>query len=274
MQAPSDFDGVTEIHRFYRKGPKPGIASGMALGIHRRLLYRKVAQYGIERATVFIADKKTSGVHPRPQPPALQVVDSSAVHGWHATWEEKTTTKFATSNLSKENDMQSLEGSFKYLIYAPKGEIEGVLLHRGGEPLQLVIDKHDVEGAEAFHGVAAGQTVKVRATESTPSPKGKPSHPVYDFKALESVDGMKPTKRKPKLGAAYQGTVVRLNYAKHGEANGVVLDSGDFIHTRPDGMKLLRLQVGDAVEADGDAQRLADDTGWAVDATTVNGKTT
>jgi len=63
-----------------------------------------------------------------------------------------------------------------------------------------------------------------------------------------------------------------VNFARHGEANGVVLDSGDFIHTKPEGMKRLRLKIGDAVEADGDAQRLADDTGWAVDATSVNGR--
>jgi hypothetical protein len=173
----------------------------------------------------------------------------------------------------KANSMQSLEGSFQYLIYAPKGEIEGVLLHCGDKPLQLVIDKHDVEAAEAFDGVTRGQSIKVRATKSRPSPKGESSHAVFDFVLLESVDGMKPAKRKPSPGAAYQGKVVRFNFAKHGEANGVVLDTGDFIHTKPDGMKLLRLRIGANVEAEGDAQRLADDSGWAVDATSVNGKT-
>jgi hypothetical protein len=134
-----------------------------------------------------------------------------------------------------------------------------------------VIDKHDPDAAAAFIGVSADQTVKVRARVAEPSNKGDASHPVYDFEALESVDGKKPAQVKPRLGPAYQGKVARLNFAKHGEANGVVLDSGDFIHTRPDGMKRLRLKVGDAVKADGDAQRLADDTGWAVEATTVNG---
>ena len=32
---------------------------------------------------------------------------------------------------------------------------------------------------------------------------------------------------------------MRLNYAKHGAANGVVLDNGDFVHTRPDGFAAL-----------------------------------
>ena len=168
--------------------------------------------------------------------------------------------------------MQTLEAKFQHLIYAPKGEVEGVLLQQGEQPLQLVLDKHDPEAAEAFEGVTAGQRVTVRAHAAEPSPKGEAAHPVYDFDALESVDGKKPTTPKPTLGAAYRGTVVRINFARHGEANGVVLDSGDFIHTKPDGMKRLRLEIGDSVEADGDAQRLADDTGWAVDATSVNGR--
>ena len=145
----------------------------------------------------------------------------------------------------KVNAMKSLEGSFQYLIYAPKGEIEGVLVHCDDKPLQLVIDKHDVEAAEAFDGVTVGQMVKVRAAESEPSPKGAASHPVYEFSALESIDGKKPIKRKPTPGPAYQGKVARLNFARHGEANGVVLDTGDFIHTRPEGMKRLRLKAGE-----------------------------
>jgi hypothetical protein len=172
----------------------------------------------------------------------------------------------------KDDAMQTLEGKFQYLIYAPKGEVEGVLLHQGGKPLQLVIDKHDSEEADAFDGVTAEQTVKVRAIAAEPSSKGEASHLVYEFSALESVDGKKPTKRKTRVGPAYKGNVVRLNFARHGEANGVVLDNGDFIHTKPAGMRRLRLKIGDAVAADGDARRLADDTGWAVDATSVNGR--
>ena len=51
-----------------------------------------------------------------------------------------------------------------------------------------------------------------------------------------------------------------------------MLDTGDFIHTKPDGMARLGLNVGDKVEADGDAQMLSTGKGWAVEATTVNGK--
>ncbi len=48
--------------------------------------------------------------------------------------------------------------------------------------------------------------------------------------------------------------VARLNFAKHGEPNGVVLDSGDFIHLKPDGMRQVGLKIGDRVEATGEAR--------------------
>jgi len=43
-----------------------------------------------------------------------------------------------------------------------------------------------------------------------------------------------------------------MHYALHGEANGVVLETGEFIHTRPDGMALLGLEVGAKVQATGE----------------------
>lgn len=168
----------------------------------------------------------------------------------------------------------AVTGTFRHMIYSPRGDHEGVLLDSDGEPLQLVFDRHDALGGAVFEQVAPGQLVSVDAVPQGPSPKGEGEHPVYAFGRLLSIDGQKPAKPKAApRGAAYQGRVVRLNHARHGAANGVVLDTGDFIHTKPDGMLRLKLKVGDVVRADGDAQRLADDSGWAVEATQVNGKT-
>ncbi len=168
---------------------------------------------------------------------------------------------------------ETFQALFRHVVYSPHGEHEGVLLERGGEPLQLVFEHGDEAAPRAFAGVRPGQTVDVEAVPAGPSPKGRGEHPVYAFARLVGVDGAPPPQpAAPPGGPAYRGKVVRLNFARHGAANGVVLDSGDFIHTRPDGMAKLKLRVGDPVEADGDAQRLADDSGWAVEATTVNGK--
>ena len=71
-------------------------------------------------------------------------------------------------------------------------------------------------------------------------------------------------------GPAVTGAVARLNYARHGEPNGVVLGTGDFVHLEPDGMRRLGLQVGDAVTATGEAKPMARG-GRVVEAETVNG---
>ena len=185
----------------------------------------------------------------------------------------------ATFSLEKHRSMNNssrhntFEGRFLHLVYSPKGEHEGALIDIGGEPAQLVFDHHDAAPGALFQHIAAGRKVKVEATPQPPSPKGEAAHPVYAFHRLLAVDGKAPAAATPVGdGPAYLGKVVRLNHARHGEANGVVLDTGDFIHTKPDGMARLGLAVGDAVEADGDAQRLADDSGWAVEASQVNGR--
>jgi hypothetical protein len=41
-----------------------------------------------------------------------------------------------------------------------------------------------------------------------------------------------------------EGIVKRRSHARLGEANGVDLDSGDFVHMKPDGMKRVGLQIG------------------------------
>ena len=66
------------------------------------------------------------------------------------------------------------------------------------------------------------------------------------------------------------GIVERLNYVRHGEANGVVLDTGDFIHLKPDGMRQVDLKVGDSVDVDGKVHPM-ELGGRMVEATVVNG---
>jgi hypothetical protein len=99
-----------------------------------------------------------------------------------------------------------------------------------------------------------------------------PAHAVYEFRRLLSIDGRKPAKPKATPATAYQGKVVRFNFSRHGRPNGVVLDSGDFIHTKPDGFLKVKLKPGATVRADGDAHLLATGRGWAVEASATNGK--
>lgn len=171
-------------------------------------------------------------------------------------------------------DVWSVEGRFQYLIYSPKGGIEGVLIDTDGVPTQFVFERHDEGAASAFAGLQVGQALVIEGTEEGPSPKakgkGNAAHTVYRFERLASIDGEPP--QHAQADERVDGTVVRFNYARHGEANGVVLDTGDFVHTRPDGLARLGLKIGDKVRAEGRAQPLTTGEGRVVEAARVNGR--
>jgi hypothetical protein len=167
---------------------------------------------------------------------------------------------------------KSIIGKFAHLVYSPKGAVEGVLLDVGRKPAQIVFEKCDEQSARAFEDLKKGQKVVLKAKRLGPSPKGEAEHPVFSYIRLVSVDGIKPTARKRAKGTTFSGTVVRFNYARHGARNGVVLDTGDFVHTRPEGLVGLKIKLGDKVSADGDTQPLVGGRGNVIEAIRVNGK--
>ncbi|CAN5828461.1 hypothetical protein BH11PSE8_BH11PSE8_11830 [soil metagenome] len=161
----------------------------------------------------------------------------------------------------------AIEGTFRHLIYSPKGAIEGVLFEADGAPAQIVFERDDAVSPAAFEALAEGQAILVEAEPMGPSKKGEAEHPVYSFGRLVKVDGRAPPKaRAAAAETGYAGTIVRFNYARHGAANGVVLDTGDFIHTKPEGLEGLKLQVGDKVRAEGEARPLVTGEGMVVEA--------
>ncbi len=168
----------------------------------------------------------------------------------------------------------SIEAEFRYPLYSPRGGVEGALLLADEEHIQLVFEPHGDAGSAVFSGLRTGTRVRVEArAEPVSAHHGEPAHRVYRFERLVSVedravDDMAPAGQR----APYSGIVVRLNFARHGAPNGYVLDSGDFIHTRPEGMAQLQLGVGDRVEADGEARPLAGGMGVVVEASVVNGR--
>lgn len=52
-----------------------------------------------------------------------------------------------------------------------------------------------------------------------------------------------------------KGVVSRINFARHGEPNGAILDSGDFIHMKPQGAKAVGLEPGMQLTVEGEARR-------------------
>jgi hypothetical protein len=107
----------------------------------------------------------------------------------------------------------------------------------------------------AARAVSVGQAVQIAA-----SPEGHEvpdaEHPVYGLISFEPSNGTGPAVDGPSHEGIVrvEGTVSRFNYARHGEPNGVVLDNGDFLHLKPDGMKKVGLRVGQEVAAEGRAR--------------------
>ena len=162
-------------------------------------------------------------------------------------------------------------GTFTQIVYSPKGGVEGMLLEVQGRTVQFVLAKDDDAGALLVASIEPGQAVTVNAEPMPPSGKGEGVHPVHALRKIVSIDGKTPKKAAARP-AGYAGRIVRLNYARHGAPNGFVLDSGDFVHVKPEGFAKLGLKIGDAVTADGDAHFLSTGGGWAVEATKVNRK--
>ena len=180
----------------------------------------------------------------------------------------------ASTTPTKEIDRMpaaKIKGTFTQVIHSPKGGVEGLLMESDGQVVQFVLAKDDAAGAALVGRLSHGQAITVAGDLAPPSSKGEAAHPVRALDKIAAVDGKAPKKTSAAAGG-YAGTIVRLNYARHGAPNGYVLDSGDFIHVKPDGFAKLGLNVGDVVTADGDAHFLATGGGWAVEAVTVNRK--
>jgi len=164
-------------------------------------------------------------------------------------------------------DVWSLEGRLLHPLYSPHGTVEGVMIDVDGIPAQFVFGPQDHRAHQAFDTLKAGQTVVIEGTAVPP--RGETPHEVYALERLVSVDGRAcPTDEGPQH---VKGRVARIHHARHGEPNGVVLDSGDFVHTRPAGFAQLHLKPGDEVTAQGPARLLQGGAGRVIEAHTVNG---
>ena len=170
----------------------------------------------------------------------------------------------------------TLKGTVRAFNFAPKGEVDGLLIDVDGRVVQVNIPPEKARGARQMVGLAVEMVIGPEPKVAD-HPKG--DHPVHKFVAFagESPAAEPDHEPRPKHGPEHaepvevSGKVERLNYAKHGEANGVVLDTGDFVHLKPDGMKAAGLRVGQEVTARGKAT--ASESGKrAIEADVVNGE--
>jgi len=149
-----------------------------------------------------------------------------------------------------ESKPEMLTGHLQQLLFSPKGGIEGMLLTMDSTVIQVSMEPGaaDVEALKR----SIGQQIEVKASADH-SPKTRHGvHPVYQLERIMKLAGK--TYKSAGDAQPVRGIVASIHYAKHGEPNGVILDSGEFIHTRPDGMKKLKLEVGSRVVAHGESR--------------------
>lgn len=144
-----------------------------------------------------------------------------------------------------------LSGTCKDLLFSPKGGIEGLLLKTEGRIVQVSMPA-DI-GAAMVQKTGPGKRLRVLATADHSPKTAEGAHPVFQFESLADAAGEAIEWPAEADGlTAIKGTVARIHYAKHGQPNGVVLESGEFIHLRPHGMAAVGVGVGAKLSARGE----------------------
>ncbi len=140
-----------------------------------------------------------------------------------------------------------LSGTCERLLFSPKGSIEGLLLKSKTQTVQISMPPQI--GDAMVKKAAPGKRLRLLATPDHSPKKESAVHAVYEFEALADADGnaLETTDGTTTL----KGVVASIHYAKHGEPNGVILETGEFVHLRPHGMQAIGLEIGSKVNATG-----------------------
>lgn len=153
--------------------------------------------------------------------------------------------------VKKVKKQETLSGTLVQVLLSPKGVIEGLLLSIRGKTVQVSTPPGAID--EYKHVLVSGLRVVAKGTvDHSPKTKGG-SHPVFKLEQLTKLGRKVVRDSNHKDGlVTLKGSVASIHYARHGEPNGVLLASGDFVHLRPHGMEKARLKVGDKVMARGE----------------------
>ena len=146
-----------------------------------------------------------------------------------------------------------INGTCTQLLFSPKGSIEGALVQAKGATVQVTMDPH--AGAAFARTAAVGKRVRVLAVVDHSPKTAEGVHPVYQFESFADAAGtaVETADVDPK-NTTIKGTVASLHFAKHGQPNGVILETGEFIHLKPHGMNEAKLKVGSKVNAVGEVK--------------------
>jgi hypothetical protein len=148
--------------------------------------------------------------------------------------------------------MKTMSGEIVSFNISPKGFYESFINERGKT---CCADQFPAWIRPGRAGdLRVGQVLTVHAK---PLDDKRPSdHPVYEWIRDENK--------------AHTGIVKQINYARHGEPNGAILETGEFVHMKPDGARAVDLKVGQKLTVEGEV-RTSPAGHTVIEATLVNG---
>ena len=146
-----------------------------------------------------------------------------------------------------------IDGTCQQLLFSPKGDIEGVLVRKDGAVVQVSMTPKT--GAVFARVSSPGSRVSVIAESDRSERTKNRAHPVFEFESFADTAGhaIKPPDDESAM-TTISGVVAKFHYARHGQPNGVILETGEFIHLRPKGMAQCELDVGSVVRAVGNVR--------------------
>jgi len=147
-----------------------------------------------------------------------------------------------------------INGTCQQLLFSPKGGIEGILVKMKGKILQ--VSMRPETGAMLAFVTVPGKRVRLLAVPDHSPKTSKASHPVYLFESFADATGhsVELADTDPE-NTTIKGIVAAFHFARHGQANGVILEGGDFIHLKPQGMVQSGLVIGSKVNAVGKVRK-------------------
>jgi len=135
-------------------------------------------------------------------------------------------------------------GAIEALNISPKGFHEGFLLRTTKGIVQINLPKDSPTRVDLKPGDRISAEVEREPLHA------EPSHDVFRLVRFVGRNGQKHKPHEHEDGR-FSGRVQRLNYALHGEVNGGILDTGDFLHLKPEGAREVGLEIGMKVEGRG-----------------------
>ncbi|MEO6278230.1 hypothetical protein [Roseateles sp.] len=143
-----------------------------------------------------------------------------------------------------------IHGTCQQLLFSPKGAVEGALISMKGSLVQ--VSASSGKGVALAQATGPGRQLRVLAVPDRSPKAADGAHSVFKFKSFADVAG-KAIKASDAehVETTIKGVVSAWHFARHGEPNGVMLATGEFIHLRPQGVAAAGLDIGSKVNAVG-----------------------